>query len=395
MNRLVIFALLISAIGTLAESAAPPDSPRGHVPAPPASLDRALANLIAANGVLTAGVGVIDDGNLVWTGYYGEQEPSVPASENTRFNVASITKTVTAETVLRLAGEGKLDLDAPLAPYWVDPDIANDPRREQLTARMVLNHTSGFPNWRFFRPDGKLAFENSPGAIYGYSGEGFEYLARAVENKLRQPFPRLVETYLFKPIGMEASTLEIHREGLTNLARPVDERGVFPGYYCRPNGACRKEGSYSAADDMIITVPDYARFLISVMNEEGYDSKLAGERDRVQVDKAEERVVDCGAGDTACPRSQGYGLGFEVIDYGEFKVVGHGGSDWSELAVAYFYEPSDDAVIVFLNAPNRRALSAMPELLSLLDPHSPYLSHYRTWLAREVEKERSKASRKQ
>lgn len=395
MNRLVIFALLISAIGTHAEPVAPPDSRRGHVPPPPAGLDHALARLIAENGVLTAGVGVIDDGNLVWTGYYGEQQPSVPASEKTRFNVASITKTVTAETVLRLVGQGKLDLDAPLAPYWVDPDIASDPRREQLTARMMLTHTSGFPNWRFFRPDGKLAFENRPGAIYGYSGEGFEYLARAVENKLRQPFPGLVETYLFKALGMTASTLEIHREGLTNLARPVDERGVFPGYYCRPKGGCRKEGSYSAADDMITTVPDYARFLISVMNEQGYDSRLAGERNRVQVDKAEERVVDCEAGDTACPRSQGYGLGFEVIDYGEFKIVGHGGSDWSELALAYFYEPSNDAVIVFLNAPNRRALAAMPEVISLLDPHSPYLSHYRTWLAREVEKERGKASRQQ
>jgi CubicO group peptidase (beta-lactamase class C family) len=395
MNRLVIFALLISAVGTHAEPVAPPDSPRGHVPPPPAGFDRVLANLIAENGVLTAGVAVIDDGNLVWTGIYGEQEPGVPASEKTRFNVASITKTVTAETVLRLVAEGKLDLDAPLAPYWVDPDIANDPRREQLTARMVLNHTSGFPNWRFFRPDGKLAFENSPGLIYGYSGEGFEYLARAVENKLRRPFPRLVETYLFKPIGMKGSTLEIHREGLTNLARPVDERGVFPGYYCRPNGACRKEGGYSAADDMITTVPDYARFLISVMNEEGYDSKLAAERNRVQTDKEKERAVDCKAnGTSACPRSQGYGLGFEVIDYGEFKVVGHGGSDWSELALAYFYQPSNDAVIVFLNAPNRRALSAMPELISLLDPHSPYLSHYRAWLAREVAKERRKASRK-
>jgi hypothetical protein len=146
---------------------------------------------------------------------------------------------------------------------------------------------------------------------------------------------------------------------------------------------------------MIVTVPDYARFLISVMSEAGYDSKLAAERNRVQTDKGKERVVDCKANGTAvCPRSQGYGLGFEVIDYGEFKVVGHGGSDWSELALAYFYQPSNDAVIVFLNAPNRRALSAMPELISLLDPHSPYLSHYRTWLAREVAKERRKASRK-
>jgi CubicO group peptidase (beta-lactamase class C family) len=395
----VILALLVSAACAHAEPTASSDNARGHVPPPPASLDRALADVMAKNGVVTAGVGLIDDGKLVWTGYYGEQEPGVPASEKTRFNVASITKTVAAETALRLVAEGKLDLDAPLAPYWVDPDIAHDPRREQLTARMVLNHTSGFPNWRFFRADRKLTFENNPGATYGYSGEGFEYLARAIENKLRQPFPRLVETYVFQPIGMTASTLEIRREGLTNLARPVDEQGVFPGYYCRPNGGgCREDGSYSAADDMIVTVPDYARFLISVMSGKGYDSKLASkltsERNRVQTDKGKDRVVDCKADAAACPHSQGYGLGFEVIDYGKFKVIGHGGSDWSELAIAYFYEPSDDAAIVFLNAPNRRALSAMPELISLLDPHSPYLSHYRAWLAREVENERRKAARK-
>jgi CubicO group peptidase (beta-lactamase class C family) len=387
----VILALLISTVCAHAAPTDPSGSELGHVPPPPAGLDRAVIDVVAEHGIITAGIGLIDDGKLVWTGYFGEQEPGVPASQKTRFNVASITKTVAAETALRLVAAGKLDLDAPLAPHWVDPDIARDSRRQQLTARMVLNHTSGFPNWRFFRADGKLAFENTPGATYGYSGEGFEYLARAIESKLRQPFPRLVQAYVFEPIGMTASTLEIRREGLTNLARPADERGVFPGYYCRPNGGCREEGSYSAADDMIVTVPDYARFLISVMREQGYDSTLARERDRVQTDKGKERVVDCKAeGVAACPRSQGYGLGFEIIDYGTFKTVGHGGSDWSELALAYFYEPSDDAVIVFLNAPNRRALSAMPELISALDPHSPYSSHYRTWLAREVQTERKK-----
>lgn len=393
VNRLAILVLLLFASHANAEPAAKPGRERGYVPSPTSDLDRAVADVLAEHGIVTAGIGLVDDGRLVWTGYWGEQEPGVPASATTRFNVASITKTVTAETVLRLAGKGMLDLDAPLARYWVDPDIADDPRHARLTARMVLDHTSGFPNWRFFRRDRKLAFESDPGAVYGYSGEGFEYLARAIENKLRQPFPRLVETYLFEPVGMRASTLEIRREGLTNLARPVDEQGDFPGYYCRPRGECRNEGSYSAADDMIVTVPDYARFLISVMNDEGYDAELAAERDRVHTDKADQRVVDCGTGDrAACPRSQGYGLGFEVIDYGRFKLVGHGGSDWSEMALAYFYEPSDDAVIVFLNAPNRRALSAMPELLRLLDPSSPYLPQHRAWLAREIEKERSEAS---
>lgn len=390
MKRPVILFLLIYAASTHAKPV-PPDDERGHVPPPSAGLDRALVKLVAENRIVTAGIGLIDDGRLVWTGYYGEQEPGVPASERTRFNVASITKTVTAETVLRLAADGKLDLDAPLVPDRVDPDIAHGRRRPQLTARTELNYTTDFPDARFFRADGKSALENTPGGIYGYSGEGFAYLARAIERKLGQPFPSLVETYVFRPIGMTASTLQIRRDGLTNLARPVDERGIFPGYYCRPNGACRNEGSYSAADDMVVSVADYARFLISVMNEDAVDSKLGREHNRVWTGKSEQRVVECTAdGAATCPPSEGYGLGFEVIDYGEFKLIGHGGSDWSEFAVAYFYEPSHDAVIVFLNAPNVRALSTMPEVLSLLDPYSPYLSHYRIWRAREMKQERSR-----
>lgn len=114
----------------------------------------------------------------------------------------------------------------------------------------------------------------------------------------------------------------------------------------------------------------------------------------MQTDKQDQRIVRCeSAGRATCPRSQGYGLGFEVIDYGRFERVGHSGSDWSEMALAYFYAPSRDAVIVFLNAPNARALSAMPDML-LLDPSSPYLPHYRAWLQREIESERNRTRSK-
>jgi CubicO group peptidase (beta-lactamase class C family) len=364
-----------------------PAAPRGRVPPPQSGLDGTLAELTAKYKITTSGIGIIRNGKLVWTGYFGEERPGVRAMENTRFNVASITKTVAAEAALRLVHEGKLELDAPLSPYWTDPDVANDPRKEQLTARMVLTHTTGFPNWRFFRADGKLVFQHDPGTTYGYSGEGFQYLAHALENKLGQPFPRLVATRVFQPIGMNA-VVEAHREGVAHLARAVDENGVFPGHYCRPNGTCRDDGSYSAADDMAVTVPDYAKFLASVMRSEGYGTEMAKERDRIQTDKGKDRIVDCAANAAIeCPRSQGYGLGFEVVDYEDFKVIGHGGSDWSELTVAYFYEPSHDAVIVFLNAPNRFALSAMPEFLALLDPRSPYLVSYRAWLEREIKNE--------
>jgi hypothetical protein len=142
---------------------------------------------------------------------------------------------------------------------------------------------------------------------------------------------------------------------------------------------------------MAVTVLDYAKFLVSVMSAEGYSTETAEDRNRMQTDKGKDRVVDCDA-DAAieCPRAQGYGLGFEVVDYEDFKVIGHGGSDWSELTVAYFYEPSHDAVIVFLNAPNRFALSAMPEFLARLDPRSPWLVSYRAWLEREIESEKAR-----
>lgn len=298
--------------------------------------------------------------------------------------MASITKTVTAETILRLAGRQRLSLDEPMAPHWVDADIAGDPRHLQLTPRMALNHTTGFPNWRFFLRGGKLAFQQAPGERYAYSGEGLEYVARFVERKLDKPFPQLVAEAVFEPLGMTHSSIVVHRADAATIARPVDAAGTFYGYYCRPEGGgwCRPEGSYSAADDMVTTVRDYSAFLRSVANGEGYGPAVAADRDRVQTDKGDQRIVDCDAApDVPCPDSQGYGLGFNVLHYGDVTVLGHGGADWSEVTLAYVSKPSRSGVIIFLNAPNRRALAAMPEILQLMDPASPFLPEYRRWLA--------------
>ncbi|UPT62498.1 MAG: beta-lactamase family protein [Hyphomonadaceae bacterium JAD_PAG50586_4] len=327
---------------------------------------------------MSAGFGVLDDGRLVWSHYYGEEAPGLAVTAATRFNVASITKTVTAEVTLRLIAAGHLDLDEPLSAYWIDPDIAADARRDQLTARMVLNHTSGFPNWRFFRPNRRLVFEHVPGSAYGYSGEAFEYLARAIEIKLSEPFPSIVDRVVFEPTGIDSATLVVERNDVAGLVHSVDEQGAFPGFYCRPGGWCREQGSYSAADDLIISVSDYAQFMISVMHHHGYDASMADVRDRVSTDRGRDNAIDCSTS-AMCPQIQGYGLGFEVVDFGAYRAVGHGGSDWSEQSLAYFYAPSGDGVIIFLNAPNARTLVAMPDLLTLLDAGSPYLERYRNW----------------
>lgn len=380
--RHAAMAILLALVACTTNGVREPDGEHaGHVPIPGPTVGARLDAILLEHRIVTAGFGVIRHGELVWSHYSGEESPGVPASASTRFNVASITKTVTAETVLRLVDDGRLDLDEPLARYWTDPDIAGDPRRHALTARHVLDHTSGFPNWRFFRADRRLAFEHPPGSRYGYSGEGFEYLARALANKLDEPFPDLVQRSVFAPAVMHDTAIAVDRRRPQHVAGPNDDAGKAHGVYCRPNGWCRPDGSFSAADDMLTTVPDYARFLAQVYRGSGYSAAMARERDRVHTDRGDERLVECTDATTQapCPHAQGYGLGFEVADFGSYRVLGHGGSDWSEQSIAYLYQPSGDGVIVFLNARNARTMQAMPELLAALDPSSPFLPRYRAW----------------
>src|SRR5205085_443795 len=82
--------------------------------------------------VPAVGIAAIKDGKVEWAEVFGERAPGIKATRDTVFNVASLTKPVFALTALRLAARGELDLDASLADYWVDPDIADDARHRKL-----------------------------------------------------------------------------------------------------------------------------------------------------------------------------------------------------------------------------------------------------------------------
>src|SRR6202161_3484933 len=90
----------------------------------------------------------MEDRGGAWPAFYGEQSRGVPATTKTLYNMASLTKPVTAETVLRLASAGKLSLNESMSPFWLDPDIRDDPWSKLLTPRLCLSHQTGFANWR-------------------------------------------------------------------------------------------------------------------------------------------------------------------------------------------------------------------------------------------------------
>lgn len=162
--------LFLAALPSAAWSQAP-------VQAAPKSLSVSIPEVLASTHVASVSFAEIVNGRVTIAEAFGEQSLGVPATTSTLYNIASMTKPISAEIILRLASQGRLSLDEPMYLYWTDPDIANDERRKLLTPRLVLSHRTGFPNWRR-ETGGRLAFIRTPGTAYGYSGEGFEYVAR-------------------------------------------------------------------------------------------------------------------------------------------------------------------------------------------------------------------------
>lgn len=124
-----------------------------------AALDRQVPLLLSGNA--SASIAVIKDRRIVLTTSYGLQSPGVPATITTLYNIASLTKPLTAEVVLRLASKGEISLDEPMYPFWIDPDLTKDDRNQRLTPRLALSHRTGLPNWR--DPKTGLTFEREPG----------------------------------------------------------------------------------------------------------------------------------------------------------------------------------------------------------------------------------------
>ena len=218
-------------------------------------------------------IAIIRDGQLAWQRAFGVKDTGTnePADTDSVFAACSNTKPVFAYGVVKLAEKGVLNLDTPLTKY-TQRRITKDPRIELITARHVLNHTTGFPNWR----QGKdLPIEFTPGSQNQYSGEGFRYLQSVVEEITGQPFEGFMRDNILTPLGMTSSRISSDLD-YARVAKPHDENGKrIPGkYYTQPSPAERAEGIalYGAAAMLMTTPADYAKFLLEFLNPKPADN---------------------------------------------------------------------------------------------------------------------------
>ncbi|GAA2755098.1 serine hydrolase domain-containing protein [Actinopolymorpha rutila] len=184
--------------------------PVGTVEPAPATSRRldALAHAAVGAGVVPGlSVALANHTGPTWSSAYGVTDLSAPSpvGTDTVFECASLTKPVVAYGVLLLVQEGRLDLDRPLDSYLPAPYLPDEPAAAGITARMVLGHTTGYPNWR--PAGGPLTLTHSPGSRFGYSGEGYVQVGRVVEHVTGQPLAAFLADRVLAPLGMTDSAL--------------------------------------------------------------------------------------------------------------------------------------------------------------------------------------------
>lgn len=331
-----------------------------------ARLDARAAALLAEHRVASVGVALIENGRVALAKVYGQRAPGVQASDATLFNLASLTKPVTAEVILRLASAGALSLDEPMARYWIDPDIARDPRRERLTARLALNHQTGFPNWRTDSPGARLALQFDPGSAFGYSGEGYDYVGRYAERRTGRSFESLAQQYVLGPAGMTSTSYSRRDWMRDRVAVPLDTGGRW----AEPQVS--DSGHWSGANNLLTTIGDYAKFVVSVMNGDGLTSAMRAER--LLPAAGPHPPLACNlAPPTPCPRALNFALGWVRLEYERGPImafVGRNDRPGGERTVVYF-DPARKRGVVVLTSGMDDGQRLMLDVLDVVDPGSP------------------------
>jgi len=271
-----------------------------------------------------------------------------PVDCNTLFEVASLSKTVFVYGILKLVEKGQLNLDTPLAKYLPCSDITNDERINLITARMVLAHTSGFPNWRPKNEALKIYFQ--PGERFSYSGEGFLYLQKVIEHLTGLSLEDYFKKNVFIPLEMDHSTFvwvndSRKAQGHNPEGSPIENRTEPP----------------NAAFTLHTSALDYAKFVIALFKGIGLKSETIDEmfRFQVKVQEGSTSSIDKCSGRFSETILWGLGWGLQRTKIGD--SFWHWGDNDGVKSFIVGFKNRNHAIIVFTNGQN--GLPAISEII--------------------------------
>jgi CubicO group peptidase (beta-lactamase class C family) len=266
----------------------------------------------------------IKDGKLLEQYNLGVKSAELkePVNDSTVFAACSLSKTVFTYGVYKLVQHKKLDIDRPLYQYYAYKDVEDDARYKQVTARMILSHSSGLPNWR----NGKLTFRYDPGKRFSYSGEGFVWLSKVVEKITNEPIEAYMQETVLRPLAMSNSSYIWQKNFDSNYAYPHTDnarstQNSFPS-------------SANVAASLQTNSSDYAKFIAAILNDKDFLSALRADTG-MYIDKN---------------LRWNMGLGIEQTNYGRANF--QWGDNGTFKAFLITYPDKKEGLVYFINSEN-------------------------------------------
>jgi CubicO group peptidase (beta-lactamase class C family) len=323
----------------------------------PEQIDDTVTQVMHAAEVPGVAIAIVNDGKIAYLKTYGlrDKENNLPLTPDTVMYAASFTKVAFAYMVMRLVDQGVLNLDRPIYQYLPKPlpeypnytDLAGDERYKRITARMLLDHTAGFANFRWLEDDRKLRIHFEPGSRFAYSGEGILFLQVVVENITGKPIEQLMQQNVFQRLGMTRTSMVWQSRFDADFASGYDDYGRLIGPERRTTA--------DAAGSMQTTPRDFARFIQAVLASEGLKKSTRDEMLSPQIRITSKHgfpTLDPETTDenNAIRLSYGLGWGLYWTPYGKaFFKEGHA-DGWRNYTVCL--EQKKDCIVIMTDSGN-------------------------------------------
>ncbi|MCB0632445.1 MAG: serine hydrolase [Saprospiraceae bacterium] len=309
--------------------------------APSEKIDKIIPELMEMADIPGLSIAIVHGDEIVYNKAFGlrSADTEEPVTSQTIFSAASLSKALFAYGLMTYVEEGKFDLDKPLYKYFPYEDLEHDDRYKKLTARHVLSHTTGLPNWR--RGE-KLEFIRDPGVKFGYSGEGFVFLMKVIEHLSGQPINEFMKEHVFQPLGMKRSSYVWQEDFESDHAIPHDQFAI--------TRRVNKPEFGNTAYSLQTTAADYILFIKAMLNQQGLSTGT--------IDKMLEDQVNVVPGSTDVQ----WGLGIGLQHTRDGKAFWHWGDNGTFKAFFVAYPKQKIGLVYFANSSN--GLSITGELVS-------------------------------
>jgi CubicO group peptidase (beta-lactamase class C family) len=278
---------------------------------------------------------VIRHGEMIWNKAFGVRNTTTnePVDTDTLFEAASVSKTVFAYAVMQLVQNGAMSLDKPLTEYYPELFADGDPRLKLVTARQVLSHTTGLPEWRSQNP---ITLNADPGTVFNYSGEGYFLLQTVVSHLKGKLFDQPCGTYesdtkvcatdiaaymkenVLIPNGMANSTYEVDYPTAKNVAIPHDQQNKP---YTKNSFNAADIARYASAGGLFTNAKEYSKFLINFFHPRDNDPFLLNAASLAEMFHPEAKLPE-GQEIDGCRQ---WALGWGIKDAPEGRLIVHSG----------------------------------------------------------------------